>query len=339
MIFLILAQLLIPLGAIGWLAIAPPRNLLGFLFQALITAIGLFAIARMGVWVFPPWWTPYLYGLLFILALAIGLKRHRPKRGMPSNWLGWAAIVGFVAFGVFAGDEAVGSWLGQFPPAIPIVDLAFPLRGGDYLILNGGNDLRINAHVKTLDESVPRFHAYRGQSYGVDIIQIDRFGLRASSLVPSDPAAYRIYGQPVLAPCAGKIVMAIDGFPDMTIPEIDRVNRSGNYAILRCGDADIALAHFRPQSLSVQTGMEVKVGDRIAEVGNSGASDEPHLHIHAQRPGSASTPLSGDPLPIRLNGRYLVRGDRVCDNPLSQCLGLDRKQASADENIRPDRQL
>lgn len=114
------------------------------------------------------------------------------------------------------------------------------VRGGDYLILNGGNDIRINAHVKTLDESVPRFRADRGQSYGVDTIEIARFGLRASNLVPSDPAAYRIYGQPVLAPCAGKIVMAIDGFPDLTIPEIDRVNRSGNYAILRCGDADIA---------------------------------------------------------------------------------------------------
>jgi len=137
--------------------------------------------------------------------------------------------------------------------------------------------------------------------------------LRASGLVPRDPAAYRIYGRSVVAPCAGKIVTAIDGFPDRIVPETDRVNRSGNYAILRCGAADIVLAHFRPRSLSVQTGMEVKVGDRIAEVGNSGASDEPHLHIHAQRPGSASTPLSGDPLPIRFNGRFLVRGDRVTE--------------------------
>jgi hypothetical protein len=50
---------------------------------------------------------------------------------------------------------------------------------------------------------------------------------------------------------------------------------------------------------------------RIAEVGNSGASDEPHLHIHAQRAGSSGAAFSGDPLPIRLNGRYLIRGDRL----------------------------
>lgn len=314
MIFVILAQLLLPLGAIAWFAISPPRNLLGVSLQALITAItaiSLFVIVRMGVWVFPPWWTPYGYGLLFILTLAIRLKWYHPKRRMLSSWLGWVVIMGFVSFEVFAENEAVQSWAGQFFPAIPAVALAFPLRGDGYLILNGGNDLRINAHLKTLDESIPRFRAYRGQSYGVDIIQPDPFGFRAPGLVPRDPTVYQIYGEPVLAPCTEKIVIAIDDFPDMTIPEIDQVNRNSNYVMLRCGDAEIALAHFRPRSLSVQTGMEVKAGDRIAEVGNSGASDEPHLHIHAQRPGLSATPFSGDPLPIRLNGRYLIRGDHV----------------------------
>jgi Peptidase family M23 len=300
---LILAQMLLPLVLIAWIAIAPPRSLMGVSLQALVTAITLWAIARMGVWVFPPWWTPYLYGLLFV--------RHNLQRKLPSRWLGWIAIIGFAAFGVFAGNEAARSWAGQFPPSIPAIDLAFPLRGGDYLILNGGSDIRINAHLKTLDESVPRFRAYRGQSYGIDIIQVDPFGLRANGLVPSDPAAYQIYGEPVLAPCPGKIVQAIDGFPDMTIPQIDAVNRTGNHVLLRCGDTDVLLAHFRPQSLSVQIGTVVKVGDRIAEVGNSGASDEPHLHIHAQRPGSPVAPLSGDPLPIRFNGRFLIRSDRV----------------------------
>lgn len=308
---LIVAQIVLPLVLIAWLAIAPPRNLLGVSLQALVTAITLLAIARMGVWLFPPWWTPCVYGLLFVFTLAVGLRRPKPLRQLPSSWLGWIVIVGFVAFGVFAGNEAVRSWAGQFPPPIPAVDLAFPLRGGDYLILNGGSDIRINAHLKLLDESVPRFRAYRGNSYGVDIIQIDRFGLRAKGLVPSNPAAYQIYGEPVLAPCPGKILQAIDGLPDMTIPAIDPVNRAGNHVILRCGDTDVLLAHFRPQSLSVQTGTMVQVGNRIAEVGNSGASDEPHLHINAQRPGATAAPFSGDPLPMRFNGRFLIRGDRV----------------------------
>ncbi|WP_309742758.1 M23 family metallopeptidase [Chamaesiphon sp. OTE_20_metabat_361] len=308
---LIVAQIILPLALIAWLAIAPPHNLLGITIQAFVTAIALFAIARIGLWIFPPWWTPYVYGLLLAIAVAIGRRRPKPIPRMPSSWLGWIAIVGFVAFGVFARNEAVRSWAGQFPPPIPAFDLAFPLRDGEYLILNGGSDLRINAHLKTLDESVPRFRAYRGQSYGADIVKIDRFGWRAKGIVPSDLAAYQIYGEPVFAPCTGKILQAIDGLPDMQIPQIDAVNRSGNHVILLCGNADVLLAHFRSQSLSVQSGIDVRVGERLAEVGNSGASDEPHLHIHAQRPGSSTTPFSGDPLLMRFDGRFLIRSDRV----------------------------
>ncbi|MCU0546206.1 MAG: M23 family metallopeptidase [Oscillatoriaceae cyanobacterium Prado104] len=308
---LIAAQIFIPLVFIAWFAIAPPRNRLGFALQALVTAIALVAIARIGVWVFPPWWTPYLYGLLFILVLLIGFWRYKPLRKLPSSWLGWIAIIAFVAFGVFVGNEAARSWAGQLPPSVAAVELAFPLKDGNYLIVNGGSNLRINAHMKTLDETVPRFRAYRGQSYGIDIIQIDAFGLRANGIVPTDPTAYQIYGKPVLAPCSGKIVQAVDGFPDLKIPQTDLVNRAGNHVVLRCNDIDVLLAHFRSQSLLVQPGIEVRVGDRLAEVGNSGASDEPHLHISAQRPGTPGQPFSGEPLPMRFDGRYLIRGDRM----------------------------
>ena len=47
----------------------------------------------------------------------------------------------------------------------------------------------------------------------------------------------------------------------------------------------------------------------IGQVGNSGNTSEPHLHIHAQRPAENDAFLSGEPLPIRLNGRFLVRND------------------------------
>jgi hypothetical protein len=46
-------------------------------------------------------------------------------------------------------------------------------------------------------------------------------------------------------------------------------------------------------------------------VGNSGGCNQPHLHIRVQKPGSVKAPYSGDLLPERFNGRYLVRNDRV----------------------------
>ncbi len=302
-------QIVLPLLLIVGLAIAPPRNGLGFSIQALVTAVTLVAIARLGIWMFPPWWTPYLYGLL--LAVAIVLGRRRLKSARPSGWLGWTAIVVLVAFGVAVGSAAWQGWMGRLPPPLPAAELTFPLRGGEYLIVHGGSTMQINPHVKTLDESVPRFRAYRGQSYGLDVVKIDRFGLRASGVIPKQLSAYRIYGEPVFAPCAGTVVQAVDGFPDMPIPQTDLENRAGNHAILRCGEIEVLLAHFRPGSLAVQPGMAVQIGDRLAEVGNSGASNEPHLHISAQRPGSSEMPLSGEPLPVRFAGQFLIRGERV----------------------------
>ena len=74
-----------------------------------------------------------------------------------------------------------------------------------------------------------------------------------------------------------------------------------------------------PREFSVQQGVSginiagsiARIAQKIAEVGNSGGADESHLHIHAQRPGAADAPMSGDPLPARFDRHFLVRGDRI----------------------------
>ena len=84
----------------------------------------------------------------------------------------------------------------------------------------------------------------------------------------------------------------------------------GNHVILRCGAVEIVHGHFRKSSLRVHAGQMLAPGATIAEVGNSGNSSESHLHIQAQLPGTTETPYSGIPIPIRIDGRFLVRNDR-----------------------------
>ena len=64
-------------------------------------------------------------------------------------------------------------------------------------------------------------------------------------------------------------------------------------------------------SVKVHPGDYVTTDTLLGEVGNSGNSNEPHLHVHAQRPGRPWDPFAGDPLPFTFGGRYLVRNDRV----------------------------
>lgn len=149
------------------------------------------------------------------------------------------------------------------------------------------------------------------QSYGVDLVALDAFGLRARGVQPADPSAYRIYGARVLAPCAGAVAIAVDGLPDMRVPKVDRDHLAGNHVLLRCAEADVLLGHLQPGSVRVRAGAKVDVGEWLGLVGNSGNTGEPHLHVHAQGRGSTEAPLSGDPRPIQFNGRLPVRGNRI----------------------------
>lgn len=305
-------QFALPLILIGCIAIAPLRSRTMFLLQLAATAAALVAIGLAGIWILPPWWSPYVSGMLFLFALAIVLRRRKAgakscRRGMVA-WAATAFYVGLGAFALYVTTMALG---GRNLPAGPVVELAFPMDDGTYLVANGGSHISVNAHLKTLDQTVPRYRAWRGQSHGLDIVKIDALGRRASGLLPRDPAAYRIYGTKVLAPCAGEIIFARDDLPDLLVPDTDRSHMAGNHIVLRCLQADIVLGHLRPHSVKLAIGAMVEVGTPLAEIGNSGNTDEPHLHIHAQGPWTATEPMAAAPFPIRFGGRYLVRNDRV----------------------------
>lgn len=309
---ILILQLAVPLLLISCLAFFPLRDRAAFWIQASATATMLIAIALVGFWTVIPWWAPYVYGVLFVLALAVSLRRAPARGDAPHTGLAiWAAGIFFLCIGGFGLYQAGTALYGRIPPSHDMVDLAFPFQAGTYLVANGGASTNINSHVRTLDTTVPRYRAWRGQSYGVDIVQLDRAGFRADGLLPPAPEAYRIYGAQVFAPCSGTAISVTEGVPDMQVPRTDRAHMLGNAVILRCAQADVVLAHLRPGSIRVIEGSRVDVGALIGEVGNTGNSDEPHLHIHAQTPGSAHQPISGEPLPMRLGGAYLVRSDRV----------------------------
>jgi hypothetical protein len=311
MTLIFLLQLTLPLLFIGLLALAPLNSKFGFFCQIIGTSIGLFALALIGLWLFPPWWTPYAFASLLAVAVFFGWRRRHPFTSqMPSVWSAWFLTTFFITFSGWGVYQSANALAGRVQQAGKAVDLAFPLKGGTYLVVNGGSNIIINQHLMTLDASMARFHAYRGQSYGVDIVKLDKSGLRATSLQPQKPSAYDIYGVPVYAPCRGTVMIAMDGLPDMQVPQMDRAHMAGNHVLLRCKDADVLLGHFKSGSVRVTAGIQVAVGDHIANVGNSGNTGEPHLHIHAQEGGTESEPLSGNPLPIRFDGHFLVRNDR-----------------------------
>ena len=311
MSFIFFLQLALPLFFIAWIAFAPLHSRLGFFCQTVGSAIALLALALTGLWLFPPWWTPYVFaGLLAAVAVAGWRRRYPFKSRFPMGWTAWIFTIVFFTIGGWGVDQSIRALAGRVQQAGAAVELAFPLKSGTYLVVNGGSNIKVNQHLVTLDASMARFQAYRGQSYGVDIVKLDEWGFRANGLLPTDPNHYNIYGMPVYASCAGQVIAAIDGLPDMRVPQTDRQHMAGNHVLLRCHDADVLLGHFKPGSLKVRMGDTVTVGQAVGAVGNTGNTSEPHLHIHAQQRGTVSEQLSGNPLPVRFDGKFLVRNGR-----------------------------
>jgi murein DD-endopeptidase MepM/ murein hydrolase activator NlpD len=293
-------QVGLPLVLIFCNAVIPAASRAGLLIRSSAIALGLVYLALAGVWLFPPWWTPWLLGALHLGGTVIAARRLR--QGRRRAVIGAEVAAGLIAL-VGAGLALAPVIQGRNPPVVAI-DLATPLGPGRYLVVSGGARAAINAHFMTLAD---RHAATRGQSYAVDIIGIDRWGLHADGIGPADPTAYHIYGADILAPCAGTVAFARDGLPDMPVPQMDRDNLAGNHVLLACGDVIVVLAHMRPGSVRVATGEAVIVGQPLGQVGNSGNTGEPHLHLHVQRAGTPAAPLSGEPLWFTIQGRFAVR--------------------------------
>jgi len=317
--FVVLVQVLLPLGLLAWLARFPAPSRAGRLAQAAGVGLFLFALARVAMWTVPPWWTPWAFVALWAAIAGRRLVRagKAGARGRPTGMRAWPVGTGeLVSLAVSLLLAALGAVYGlaalkgRALPPVAVVDIPNPLGPGRYLVGHGGSHETVNAHMKTLDASDPDMRAWRGQGYALDVVAVDRLGTRAHGWRPADPGRYRIFGAPVPAPCAGEIVGAENGMPDLRVPETDRGRPMGNHVLLRCGDFVLLLAHLRQGSVAVRVGESVVPGALLGQVGNSGNSSEPHLHLHAQRPGENGSPVAGEPLALRIDGRFLVRNDR-----------------------------
>ena len=98
-----LIQLLFPLALLLWLAFLPARHRPTRIFQSFGIAAILLGLHLAGLWITPPWWTPWIYWGLFLAALWRGW-RIRPRSGISAQyvlvafWAAMAGLGGWVAF-------------------------------------------------------------------------------------------------------------------------------------------------------------------------------------------------------------------------------------------------
>ncbi len=307
------SQVLLPLSLLGWMVFYPAAGWFAWGIQLMSVTAVLLGIGLAALWVMPPFWVPYAYGLLlFIITLIHLVRKAVPGPGLWRSSVASSVIIMMVAalgwFGAYLSWHALK---GRVLPEGTVVDIAPPFLSDHYLIAHGGSTSMVNAHLKTLDQTIEHFRPWRGQSKALDIFCITPLGFHKKGWQPTDPARYTTFGVPVVAPCCGEVALVVDGLEDMPVPEMDRDHMAGNYVAIECGDFFVILAHLRQGSISVATGDKVITGDLVAQMGNTGNSSEPHLHLHVQRGLPSGAPLAGDPIWFTINNRFLVRNDRL----------------------------
>jgi len=155
--------------------------------------------------------------------------------------------------------------------------LAFPLKGS-WKITWGGDTKEQNYHVES-----------ESQKNAFDIIKTDVSGksYRNSGKLNTD---YFAFGQEISAPCDGEVVLAINGVKDNTPGEMNSFDVGGNTVILKTTKNEyLVFCHLKHGSMLVKEGQQIKKGQLLGQVGNSGHSSEAHLHFHLQNKENMNT--------------------------------------------------
>lgn len=148
----------------------------------------------------------------------------------------------------------------------------------------------------------------------------------------SNPA----YGQWVYSPIRGEVVKVVNNITDFTYNDGNYQSLNnygyGNEVIIKAykastgySDYYVRMLHFKKGSVQVKVGDKVEIGSTIAQIGQTGFSSGPHLHIHVSTDssGTVSVPFNFIEGPISAGNWY--KSDIT---PLSNAMDNDNSIAA-----------
>jgi len=179
-----------------------------------------------------------------------------------------------------------------------LVRLRLPLED-TWHVLWGGRSYDDNRHASVSD-----------MRFALDLLQRENGSSARGSGARNED--FLAWNQWVVAPADGVVAVAEDGVADNTPNRAVGGNLYGNLLVIDHGTEEFTLfGHLRKGSLLVKPGERVVKGQRIARVGNSGMSTEPHLHFQLMDTADWHTAHG---LPLQLtdfvrNGTLVDRGE------------------------------
>jgi murein DD-endopeptidase MepM/ murein hydrolase activator NlpD len=148
--------------------------------------------------------------------------------------------------------------------------LSLPFKE-EWTVIWGGDTKELNYHVEHI-----------AQKNAFDMVITDQEG-KSFKNDGRKNEDYYAFGKELIAPCAGKVVLVVDGIKDNPPGELNPIYIPGNTVVIKSGENEfLFFAHFKKHSIRVKEGQTIKKGELLGLCGNSGNSSEPHLHFHIQ---------------------------------------------------------
>lgn len=200
-----------------------------------------------------------------------------------------------------------------------------PLDGPNWLNANGCCDM--TSHRMAVNPINAKF--WVAERFAIDYVQLTS-NFRLFNGDPTKVESFPYFGAPIHAVADGKVVSVVDNLPEQvplkTPTGLPLDQYGGNHVVQDIGDGNYAFyAHLKPGSITVKPGDELKSGQSIAALGNSGNTDAPHLHFH----------LMDNPDPLAANGLpFVIKSFRLDQRVASQA-GLDKLFAGQSAPLQP----
>jgi murein DD-endopeptidase MepM/ murein hydrolase activator NlpD len=200
--------------------------------------------------------------------------RGYKKGGFASYRGGFEKTIMLLDFSINGASKFDGLALNEYDSLKPVqrnkTAMSLPFKG-EWYINAGGDTKEQNQHLEAL-----------AQRRAFDIVIRDKNGKTYRNKGERNEDYYA-FGQELYAPCAGEVIMAIDGLFDNVPGDMNRMYVPGNSVVIKSADSEyIFFAHFKQGSVKVKKGQKVTKGTLLGLCGNSGNSSEPHLHFHIQ---------------------------------------------------------
>lgn len=279
--------ILIPLLLIAWLSFSKVKSKPEWLLRLILVGSVVLICYRIGTWSVTSYYIRFV--IVVIFAGSTLYSFHNIRTGLwhipKEQWFRVGSTALLSLPGIFLGAL---TFFGSSYSGNNTVSLKFPFGQGSYYVIQGGSNIMTNP-----------FHSMATNGkYAIDIVEINNLGNRASTIFPKKLDQYHIFGEVVHSPCKGRVLTTVSGLPDNIPVNVDRKYPAGNHIVIVCGSIKVMLAHLKEGSLIVSQGDNVQEGQPLGEVGNSGYTDEPHLHIQANS-------HDGNPVAIMFGERFL----------------------------------